>query len=68
MSLSVLVLRQTVKSVLPQKYLTKVVSVRCSRRGGCEFGEKFLRKPQVGEGLILVIGALFRVDIRRNPG
>lgn len=29
MSLSVLVLRQTVKSVLPQKYLTKVVSVRC---------------------------------------
>ena len=30
MSLSVLVLRQTVKSVLPQKYLTQVVSVRCS--------------------------------------
>lgn len=41
------------------------------RRGGCEFGEKFLRKPKVGEGLILVIGALFRVEriiIRRNPG
>lgn len=30
MSLSVPVLRQTVKSVLPQKYLTRVVSVRCS--------------------------------------
>ena len=46
------------------------------RRGGCEFGEKylrekFLRNPREGEGLILVIGTLFQVKtivIRRNPG
>lgn len=41
------------------------------RRGGCEIREKFLRKPKVGEGVILVIGALFRVErivMGRNPG
>lgn len=41
------------------------------RRGGCEFGENVLRKAKAGEGLILVIGALFRVErivIGRNPG